>query len=825
MSQKLLVIVFVSMFLSIVFAQTFAQSETAEISPTSRYDKQNNNAIQSNTAILAEVEWDDLDSHKWIAESWANEISANWTEFAGRQVLQADITFNNENWAFIRTDSFPSENWEGFLGLRADVYQIGGPPNSKIKLEVRGPAFDPPIQSISCTSIRANTWKTCEWLFNTTSYDFSDVSNLSMVFDDIYGTSPTFHIDDLRLFTSSGEEEWDNLDDESRWWFYFGNWDNWNTGAEFGLEPISHNVTTQTTPAGAAYLKWDYAAGIGTTAEIGTRGPDEKLPVGTGDDTLDEDWSDVTQISADIFITDPNVPISIHIWDEDEDLGFLVDSQPAGEANSWVTLTWDVFWPADFNRENVDEVKFAVNEIDVHTNGEMYIDNIKLHKTSGDEPGSGWTTMVFLNGDNDLDGWTASVFNRLEQAVYHDTSLIVYVLWDRSQDGDTNLYRVLPDIDLLSISDDYIEGESKWTQGELDMGDPATLLDFIIGVREKEFTEYSWLSIVDHGGGWSPNLAVDQGRPRWAIGGSGFSWDFTNNYSYLSTSEMGIVFSHPELTETPIDVVFYDACLMGMIEEAYEIRHGANFFVASENETWSSFPYFDYLESIQDRTPEEQAIWIVDKYDASLSNYPRTMSVIDLQQVDQLNAILNLLAGQLTEGFPLNTTKIENAFQSTQKFDYDYDLLITDTDGYVDLGDLAKNLAIEFVGTSVEDTANDLLNVLEDPLGDNPIIIAETHESGYSVWAQSYITLDNATGLSIYLPFGEEDEIEFCFYNEDELAWAEDTYWNEFIREYRLLQDPTFCPQPPGDDEPGGRDGKPKPLGPDRLFLPIIVNP
>lgn len=806
------------MFFSIVFAQP----RIVAISPTSHDNKQNNNAIQSNTAALTEVEWDDMNSHKWIAESWANEIAVNWTEFAGRQVLQADITFNNDNWAFIRTDSFPSENWGSYLGLRADVYQIGGPPNSKIKLEVRRSAFNPPIQSMVCTPIPANQWKTCEWSFNTASFDFSDVSSLSMVFDDIYGTSPIFYIDNLRLITSGGEEEWDNLDDESHWWFYFGNWYNWNTEAEFGLEPISHNVTTQTTPAGAAYLRWDYSVGIGNTAEIGTRGPDEHLPLGTGDDTLDEDWSDVEKISADIYITDPDVPISVHLWDEDENLGFLMDAQPAGQANSWVTLTWDVLWPAEFNRENVDEVKFVVNEIDVHTVGEMYIDNIKLHKPSPPPVLHGWTTMVFLNGDNDLDGWTASVFNRLEQAVYTNNNLIVYVLWDRSQDGDTNLYRVLPDINLLSISDDYIEGVNKWAQGELDMGNPATLLDFILGVREKEFTEYSWLSIVDHGGGWSPKLPVDQGGPRWVIGGSGFSWDFTNNYSYLSTSEMGTVFSHPKLMETPIDVVFYDACLMGMIEEAYEIRHGAHYFVASENETWSSFPYFDYMEGIEERTPLEQAMWIVDKYDASLANYPRTMSVIDLQQINQLNTVLNLLAGQLTEGFPSNATKIENAFQSTQKFDYDYDLLITDKDGYVDLGDLAKNLANEFVGTSIEDTANDLWNILKDPV--NPIVITETHTSGYSVWAQSDIDLDEATGLSIYLPFGEKDEVEFCFYNEDELAWAQDTYWNEFVREYRLMETPGFCPG--GPTGPGGRDGEPHPLEiPYFLFLPILVNP
>ena len=37
----------------------------------------------------------------------------------------------------------------------------------------------------------------------------------------------------------------------------------------------------------------------------------------------------------------------------------------------------------------------------------------------------------------------------------------------------------------------------------------------------------------------------------------------------------------------PLDVVFYDACLMGMIEIAYQIKDYADFFVSSQNIAWA----------------------------------------------------------------------------------------------------------------------------------------------------------------------------------------------------------------------------------------------
>ena len=420
--------------------------------------------------------------------------------------------------------------------------------------------------------------------------------------------------------------------------------------------------------------------------------------------------------------------------------------------------------------------------------------------------------MIYLNGDNNLDGWTAALFNRLELAVASEPSLIVRALWDRSGDGDTVLYQVQPDTRTYALAD-YVEGQTRWSWGELDMGDPATLQWFIENTTQELTTEHYLLAMVNHGGGWSPELPISQrASHRYAAGGSGFSWDVTDDYNYLSTQDMGGVFSQ---ISDPIDVVFYDACLMGMIEEAYEIRNGARFLVASQNETWTTFPYYDYLVGIQDRTPEDQAAWMVDEYYASLLGYPRTMTVLDLQRAGAMSMALDNLAIQLSTVIPTHTLQINEVFLATQKLDYDYDLAISDTEGYVDLGDFVARLSDEFSGTGVASAAEALLDALSYS---NPMVIYERHGSGVAGWEGPDVDLEGVTGLSVYLPLGEEDP-DLPFYLNSQLGLANDTCWDEFIFNFLNLPYPQAPP-----DSPGGRGANPQPLTPpNRIFLPIII--
>jgi hypothetical protein len=158
--------------------------------------------------VVTRAEFDDADSHKWIGEPWGDPVEVNWVEFDSRKVLSATVTSAVKNWALMRTDAFPPEDWEDKIGLRADIYQDGGASGIDIKLEVRDSShFDDLIEAIYCWNLQPDTWNTCTWNFNTTAYDYSTVSYLSMVFDHLGNTAPvTFYVDNLRLVSPAGEE-------------------------------------------------------------------------------------------------------------------------------------------------------------------------------------------------------------------------------------------------------------------------------------------------------------------------------------------------------------------------------------------------------------------------------------------------------------------------------------------------------------------------------------------------------------------------------------------------------------------------------------------
>jgi uncharacterized repeat protein (TIGR01451 family) len=332
-----------------------------------------------------ETEFDDADSRKWIGENWdsTDRIALDWVEFDDRKTLRAVITSRGKNWAFMRTDAFPNENWETRTGLRADIYLKGEDIGMDVKLEVRGPQFDSPdlIQSIYCNDLKPDAWNTCTWDFSA-DRDYTKVAYLSIVFDHMKGTSPTFYVDNLRLVGGAGEEEWDDMDDGSRWWFYFGNWYNWKLAdMPFGLEPISHNGGSSGTPAGSVYLQWDYLRGVApglSTAEVGTNRPGNR-----------RDWSSYNRISADIRVSDPDVPINLFFWDPGTETGFGTSARVVGLADTWQTITWDIPWPSWFNNRCISEIKFVVNEINTHMTGTLYIDNIRLISDPLPSPVSG----------------------------------------------------------------------------------------------------------------------------------------------------------------------------------------------------------------------------------------------------------------------------------------------------------------------------------------------------------------------------------------------------------------------------------------------------
>ena len=129
--------------------------------------------------------------------------------------------------------------------------------------------------------------------------------------------------------------------------------------------------------------------------------------------------------------------------------------------------------------------------------------------------------------------------------------------------SDTRRYLIAQDSDLDHITSPVVE-----SVGEVDTGDPQTLIDFVTWAIQNYPAKKYALVMSDHGGGWT----------------GGFSDMSAASYSDLSIPE--IVSSIEQIRQnTGIDkfeLIGFDACLMGQIEVFGSLYPYSNYMVASE---------------------------------------------------------------------------------------------------------------------------------------------------------------------------------------------------------------------------------------------------
>jgi hypothetical protein len=193
-----------------------------------------------------------------------------------------------------------------------------------------------------------------------------------------------------------------------------------------------------------------------------------------------------------------------------------------------------------------------------------------------------------------------------------------------------------------------------------------------------------------------------------------------------------------------VDVLGMDACLMSMVEVAYQMRDGGSVMVASEDvEPASGWPYREILATLSATptlSPAEVGKAItahyVAAYDRSLLIAdPVTQSALDLSHAAEAVAALDdfargLLAGWRQKG--LRSALGEARRQSQSFMDADY----------VDLYDFATLLATKTGAAPLSDACERLLAAI-DPGKDGSLVLADGHAG---------LSERNAHGLSIYFP-------------------------------------------------------------------------
>lgn len=456
-----------------------------------------------------------------------------------------------------------------------------------------------------------------------------------------------------------------------------------------------------------------------------------------------------------------------------------------------------------------------------------------------------WTMLLYVNGDNDLQDLFLEAFDELAEAgPGPQTNVLALVDGYQGPRGGSALY------DITRGASPPLTETATLTR-EVNMGAGQTLVNFVNWGRAVAPARHTLLAIIDHGGGWTATSTVVPGalprRGRDYLGGnSGLSWDFTSAHDYLDSSKMRAALS--AITgdgAQKLDVLFYDVCLMGMVEVAYQIQPYADYFISSQNIGWAPVGeggrYVRAVQGIGPATaPAQVAELLVQAYDAGFAaeGRPFTAAAVDLALLPGVVDAADGLARAILNTSPLPAAALHQAYAASQKLDYDTDFRIEpETDGMVDLYDFAEHAAAAFTQPAIVSQAQGLVTAL-----DAAIVASRTVSGPASVVGDVTWDLEDANALSIFLPLGEDLILPITIttsslaavgptsfrylhlrelYSCTQLRFACDTQWDELIAAYYAALPVASAARAPDTPLEGLLD--PRSPAQRGLWLPLIM--
>ena len=305
-----------------------------------------------------------------------------------------------------------------------------------------------------------------------------------------------------------------------------------------------------------------------------------------------------------------------------------------------------------------------------------------------------WTLMLYLNAeDRSFEQTLRKYITDMETVLNGKTDfLTVTVLYDGPNDGDTTRYLLQPD-------GAYIDGVNRWALGEQNMGDPDTLADFANWAMDQYPAENHYLAIDDHGHGVY-----------------GISWDQTNGDDALTPPELYSALK--DITRNgarKIDILDYEACLMGMAETAYDVREWVDYVVFFEQISWGINTYPVYFSDLAPtHTPLTVGTRIVNRYHAQADNegYPHTISLIRTDVMTDVKQTITNFGTVLSA--TVTMTQVNTVRSDSQAFAADNDATNPDLADYIDLYDLAaKAKSAGFASAQ----ANSVQNAVQNAVG------------------------------------------------------------------------------------------------------------
>jgi len=376
--------------------------------------------------------------------------------------------------------------------------------------------------------------------------------------------------------------------------------------------------------------------------------------------------------------------------------------------------------------------------------------------------GAEWTIMILLDADNNLEEYALDDFLEMS-SVGSDENVNIVVQLDRIEGYDTS-YKNWNTTKRYLVEKDMRPNEANAIMdlGETNCGDPEVLIDFAQWSMENYPADKYSLILWDHGGGFR---ADDNSR---TLPFKHVCWDDTDGDVLTLKEARYALKTITDNGASKIDLLGFDACLMGMLEVGYQFKEFADYMTASEEVEpafgWNFDEFLGKLVKNPTAGPKKLGEYIVTTYEGE------TLSTTDLYICAKIANEVSVLGQKLInpDYFGRIITVVIEAY-----YFWDWD--------FVDLYNFSELILKYFEDDEdISGVAQAIMNKIKDAVTSNKYDTPDTH------------------GISIYIPW-EYYDLEY-----DETLFAKITKWDEFAKWFIgeiYLEHPPTVPIINGPDE------------------------
>jgi hypothetical protein len=295
------------------------------------------------------------------------------------------------------------------------------------------------------------------------------------------------------------------------------------------------------------------------------------------------------------------------------------------------------------------------------------------------EPGGTWTVLVYGLADNNLE---PAIYWDLEEManVPPSENLTILALVDRHAEYTEREMLGIPDWEggkLLRVDEGRLTELADY--GEIDMGDPQVFGDFLVTGAQSAPADHYAVVLWDHG-------AI------YGIGSDESSGD------RLDTQEIAdaLAAALPAAGIPKLDIIGFDACLMGAYEVAVAVAPYAYYLIGSEevepNGGWD-YTAFDYVPDYPEGTALSLGREILARFIQNVgeSNPEATLSLIDLNAVAAIEEEITAFSDLAAEGMDEYAAVIARERNRTMAFGSNPDP--TRSFHLIDLGEFFRRIA------------------------------------------------------------------------------------------------------------------------------------